>query len=322
VLLAGRRFQRRKPGVSGWFEGNYLEALRRADGIDRLEYRLPNPLLEQITLVDTPGMGAVLEEHEARTAEFIQLNSELRKRHDLETRELNDRADAIFYLVGEVAKSTDEEFLKQFAETTGGRSSARNAIGVLSKIELQPEVLARRHELSEKIAGQLEDELNTVVPVAAGVRRALDQLLKDDRAGLTRMVETLRRIPPETLEMLLDDPAFFKDFDLPECPVGTTERRELLGVTNWAVFATAAGVAADRELSIDEVAEKLEEIAGFEPLWDIVVRHFIKRGHILRCYRIIRDAQKILNELRFTYLPERRKELRREKSAWSDSSVS
>jgi len=38
-------------------QGNDLETLRRADGIDRLEYFLPNPLLKQITLVDTPGTG-------------------------------------------------------------------------------------------------------------------------------------------------------------------------------------------------------------------------------------------------------------------------
>jgi hypothetical protein len=293
-------------------QGNDLETLLRADGIDRLEYRLPIDLLEQITLVDTPGTGAVVEEHEDRTAEFIQLNAELRERHDKETRELNDRADAIIYLVGEVARSTDEEFLKKFAEATGGRSSARNAIGVMSKIELQPEVLARRHELAGKIAGQLTDTLNTVVPVAAGVSRTLEQLLKDDRAGLERMVETLRHIPEETLEMLLDDPAFFKDMDLPECPVGTTERRELLGETNWAVFATVAAVAADRELGIDEVEKKLEEITGLGPLWEILTKHFIERGHILRCYRIARDAQEVLKRLRFEYLPQHRKELNRE----------
>ena len=65
-------------------QGNDLETLRRADGIDHLEYFLPNPLLKQITLVDTPGTGAVVEEHQDRTAEFMQLNSQLRNRHLVE----------------------------------------------------------------------------------------------------------------------------------------------------------------------------------------------------------------------------------------------
>jgi replication fork clamp-binding protein CrfC len=136
-------------------QGNDLETLRRADGIDHLEYFLPNPMLKSITLVDTPGTGAVVEEHRDRTAEFMRLNSQLRERHDQDTRRLGDTADAIIYLVGQVARVTDQAFLREFAETTGGRSSALNAIGVLSKIELQPEVLARRDELCAKIASQL-----------------------------------------------------------------------------------------------------------------------------------------------------------------------
>ncbi len=293
-------------------QGNDLETLRRADGIDHLEYFLPNPILKQITLVDTPGTGAVVEEHQDRTAEFLQLNDQLRDRHDRDTRRLGDTADAVIYLVGQVARVTDQAFLQEFSQTTGGRSSALNAIGILSKIELQPEVLARRYELSAKIASQLKDGLNTVIPVAAGVRRALDGLLQEDRAGLKRMMSTLRRIPPETLEMLLDAQEFFCDFDFPDTPVGPAERRELLGEMKWGVFTTIARVAADTGLDPAGVVQRLEEITGFGPLWEILTKHFIERGHILRCYRIAGDAQKVLNEIRFTHLPERWKGMRQE----------
>src|SRR5215217_2453391 len=67
-------------------QGNDLDTLRRADGIDHLEYFLPNSFLRQITLVDTPGTGAIVDEHQDRTAEFMRLNSQLRERHDRETR--------------------------------------------------------------------------------------------------------------------------------------------------------------------------------------------------------------------------------------------
>jgi hypothetical protein len=212
-----------------------------------------------------------------------------------------------------VAKVTDQVFLQEFTHTTGGRSSALNAIGVLSKIELQPEVLARRHELSAKISSQLKDSLNTVIPVAAGARRALDRLLEDDRAGLARMMSTLRRIPPGTLEMLLDAEEFFRDLDFPDCPVGVAERRELLGGMKWGVFTTLARVAADASLDLDGVVEQLEETTGFGPLWEVLNKHFIERGHILRCYRIVNDAQEVLNEIRYTHLSERRKAMRKEK---------
>lgn len=293
-------------------QGNDLETLRQADGIGHLEYFLPNPLLKQITLVDTPGTGAVVEEHRDRTSEFMRLGGQLRERHDEETRRLGDTADAVIYLVGPVARVTDQAFLREFSETTGGNSSALNAIGVLSKIELQPEVLARRHELSAKIAAQLEDGLNAVVPVAAGLRRALDALLEDERASLRRIVEALRRIPPETLDVLLDSEELFCDLELPDSPLGPAERRELVGDIKWGVFATIAREAAEPSLSIEAVAERLEEISGFGPLWEVLNRRFIERGYILRCHRISRDAREILNELRYTHLPGLRREARRE----------
>ena len=294
-------------------QGNDLETLQRADGIDHLEYFLPNPLLKRITLVDTPGTGTVVEEHGDRTAGFMRLNSQLRERHDRDTRRLNDTADAVIYLVGQVAKVTDQAFLQEFAQTTGGRTSALNAIGVLSKIELQSELVARRHELSRKIADQLKENLNTVLPVAAGVRRALDLLLEDDRAGLKQVLTALQRIPPGTLEVLLDSQELFCDLDLPDSPVGPAERRDLLGDMKWGVFATIARVVAHPGLDLDEAVEQLEEISGFEPLWGVLNTHFIQRGHIVRCYRIARDAWDVLNEIRYTHLPERRRETSQDK---------
>ncbi len=112
--------------------------------------------------------------------------------------------------------------------------------------------------------------------------------------------------------MLLDAEEFFCDFDFPDSPVGPAERRELLGDMKWGVFTTIARVAADPGLDLDGVVKRLEETTGFGPLREILNEHFIERGHLLRCYRIANDAQEVLNEIRYTHLPKRRKEIRRE----------
>lgn len=101
-------------------QGNDLETLRRADGIHHLEYRLPNRYLEQVVLVDTPGLGAVVDVHQNRTAEYMQLYRQLRQRHDLETQELDSKADAVIYLTDAVARVTDRDFLDDFGQVTRG----------------------------------------------------------------------------------------------------------------------------------------------------------------------------------------------------------
>jgi len=92
------------------------------------------------------------------------------------------------------------------------------------------------------------------------------------------------------------------------------QRRESVGDMPWGVFATIARVAADPTFSgLEDVVKQLEQISGFESLRDVLERHFIQRGHILRCYRILGDAQKILDNIRFTHLRKLRKEIRRNK---------
>lgn len=291
-------------------QGNDMETLRRADGIDYLEYFLKHPFLEQATLVDTPGTNAVLAKHQDRTAEYMRLYNQLRERHNKDTERLGERADAIIYLTGEVAMASEQSFLREFREMTGSRSRALNAVGVLSKIELQPEVLERREELSATIARQLKDELNTVVPVGAGVKRALDQIGRD---GLARLTDTLRRIPQKRLRRLLMISESYMKVEYEDCPVNVPERQALIGEMPWAVFTTIARVAGDPELSPEEVAKRLEEISNFGPLKELLSRHFFERGHILRCYATVNDALRILSDIKFTHLPQRRKEIHQER---------
>ena len=105
--------------------------------------------------VDTPGLGAVVAEHEERATEFIRVRAQLRRRHDEESRQLQDTADAVVYLIGQVALTSDRELLGQFHDATSGSASARNALGVIAKIDLDQDVLARRAQLASKIGRQL-----------------------------------------------------------------------------------------------------------------------------------------------------------------------
>jgi hypothetical protein len=171
------------------------------------------------SLQSNDGMCAVVEEHVQRTAELLALAQQLRERHNAETERLGAEADAIIYLVGQVARSTDQAFLDEFQSVTGGRSRALNALGVLAKIDLHPEILDRRHELADKIATQLKSSLNTVVPISAGMQQAVDRLRQREPAGTVDFVATLGRIPSHRLDKLLASEDFFRELEMEDCPV-------------------------------------------------------------------------------------------------------
>jgi hypothetical protein len=177
----------------------------------------------------------------------------------------------------------------------------------MAKIDLQAEILERRFELANKIARQLQANLNTVLPVSAGLRRALDQLLADNRKRLVMLLTSLRRIPLDFLDKLLNSEEMYLELERDNCPVTPTERRQLLGDMPWSVFTTIARTVADTSLSGSAVVTRLEELSGFKPLMEILQQHFFQRGRFLRCFRILNDARKILNDVRFQHLPEFRK---------------
>jgi hypothetical protein len=47
-------------------------------------------------------------------------------------------------------------------------------------------------------------------------------------------------------------------------------------------------------------------LAGFEPLKQILEKRFFDRSHLLRAFRIVADARRLLDEIRYTALPRMR----------------
>ncbi len=286
-------------------QGNDLETLRRADGIEYLEYRLPSEFLRRVTLVDTPGTGAVVDSHQQRTADYLRLEGELRERHDRETRRLGETSDAVIYLIGAVARDSDRRFLEEFGQASqGGAARALNAMGVMAKIDLSPELMQRRHELAAKVSEKLKDQLNTVLPVSAGLCRALRALQAEDGARLRELVAALHRLSPARRDKLLSTEDFFLDLEDEQLPL--IQRSRLRGDLDWGVFTAVAHIAVKTGggiEAVDKVQAELAECCGFGPLREVLERHFFRRGELLRGHRVMNDALGLINRLHYQHLP-------------------
>jgi hypothetical protein len=170
-----------------------------------------------------------------------------------------------------------------------------NALGVIAKVDLSVGMLARRHELATKVHSQLEDRLNDVVPVSAALARALDHVTENQGELLTRFVEVARRIAGPQLDLLLQSPELFAEFEPEGCAVPAVARRRLWEEAGceWRVFVTILEEARG-EGTTKEVASRLRELAGFDRLRRTLREHFLERAEILRCHRIVSDARALL----------------------------
>lgn len=284
-------------------QGHEISALELAKDIAYLEYLLPNPYLERVTLVDTPGTGAVVEEHQERTAEYLRLSGELRQQHHEETQRLTVSSDAAIYLIGAVARTTDRDFLEAFHQAMQQNTSAMNTIGVIAKMDLLPDMITHRNTLTQKIISQLRKSLNTVLPVSAGLQRALTYLTENDNQFLKHLCYSLQRIPPKRLQKLLASDEFFLEYEFPDCPISAKTRRELRGDFVWSVFTTLAKLAADPELDEEAIIAQLEDLAGFQPLQRVLEQHFFQRSEFLHSYHLVLQAKEIMNEMRYQHFP-------------------
>lgn len=290
--------------------------LKESESISYLEYALEIPFLKRIALVDTPGLGSAVSEHQKRIAKLVRLPGLAYENvNDATINDIGDKPiniDAIIYLLEFAALEDDEKFLREFNDLMSGNVFASNVLGVVTMVDKlatrisgdirkKLKSLDTRTDRSLKLAQNLRGHLNTVVPISAELERLVRfYSLRNNRSKFEKFVNTIREINPEHLEELLSEVEIYKDREI---YAETFEKRKsvLREEFQWGAFVTAALIASRSDQTEKEILAVLEATSGFAELKNTVYKHFELRSQHIRLFRIIYDARNWLNEIRDQY---------------------
>lgn len=314
VFKKGQPISKDTPILCQWIDGrkewkprSFLDSLQGTDAetlalssqIDKLIFYMDdNPLLEDVILVDTPGIGAEVGEngdaHQVQTDAYFHL----RQRHQTDTINLSNNADAVLYIfntnTGPV--STDKEFISALYNNGMGLT-ALNGIGVLSKIDI---ALAQMQNIPQ-FEKQFEKELFKIIPASATLYRYLPTI----KQALQLQQKLKEGFPSEQwFNVAIKSEGTFLDETLSNCSLSVTARREMLHSfarhdIAWSTFRLIANelyYTQDIHVSI----AKFTQICGIEQLKNIIYNHFFARSRQLRCHRSLSEMKQLLKQILYS----------------------
>jgi hypothetical protein len=193
--------------------------------VDRIDVTLPADFLEQITLLDTPGLASTNVDTSAVTQELL----------DNDTLDAARAADAIIFCINTPLKDAEAEAVQMFRSRRAGlRLTSGTAVAVLTKADLltPADRLTLDRRATWKHAADLAQKLSTDhADLFAGVLPVIGLLAETARTGAlreyhARLLGALARDwSPETIEaVLLHEELFYTEWG----PGEAAQRRELV----------------------------------------------------------------------------------------------
>ncbi|MTH67647.1 GTP-binding protein [Agromyces bracchium] len=256
----------------------------RPEDVDRVVVEWPSRRLEDVTLIDTPGIASLSSGISARSAAFLTPESD------------SSEADAVVYLTRHM-HSADVGFLSAFHDTAVARSRTVNAIAVLSRADeigagridalLSARTIAERYRTD----GSLRSLALDVVPIA-GLLAQSARTLREHEFDALRRLAGLGRSARE--RMLVSVDRFVRD-DAP-IDVSAEERRNLL--ERFGMFGIRMAAVSIRAGNHDStaLADELYRRSGMEELIRLVGDQFRSRADVLKASSALAALRALLAE--------------------------
>ncbi len=267
------------------FDGHVLPAELPVpvDEVERVVVRLSNALLQQITIVDTPGVNTVTAENQSAAERALGVR----------TTTAMSGAEAVLFLTPH-AREAEAAILERIADL--GRDtgfSSANCIAVLSKVDLlttdgDPMEVAAR--LVETTRSRLEGLVGDVVPLVGLLAETVEaaRFTESDAATVSALAAVDDDLDREDMLLTAQDLLQWPDLE-----AGEEDRLRLLDRLGLYGIRTALDLHDEGVTGAAQLANRLVERSGFARLRELLVERFAKRSRVLKAHRAIEDLRRI-----------------------------
>jgi len=251
-----------------------------ADRVERLEVGWPSSLLDQYTLIDTPGTSSNSSDVSARTLEFLTPD------------EGSCQADAIVYLMRSL-HSADVALLRSLHEHAGTGRGALGIVGVLSRADETDGGCTASLDAARCLSAQLRTDRELTglhrdfLPVS-GLLALRGRTLRQHE--FTTLAQ-LAALPSDILEAALVSPGRFVTTDL---AIPAPDRQLLLTAFGMVGVRIAISLVHSGARDAPALATQLVRHSGLDQLRDTLRTRFGSRHLQLKAHSALRTLRSIL----------------------------
>ncbi|MGH3780303.1 MAG: dynamin family protein [Pseudonocardiaceae bacterium] len=250
-----------------------------ADRVERLEVGWPSSLLDQYTLVDTPGTSSNSHDVSARTLAFLTPDAGACE------------ADAIVYLMRSL-HSADVALLRRLHEHAGTGRGPLGIVGVLSRAD-ETDGGTTSLDAARRVSAQLRTahELNGLhrdFLAVSGLLALRGQTLRQQEFST---LDQLAALPDDVLEAALVSPGRFVTTDL---PAPAADQEQLLTAFGMVGIRVAISLIRRGARDAPALAAELFRHSGLNDLHRTLHARFGSRNRQLKAHSALRTLRGIL----------------------------
>jgi hypothetical protein len=252
--------------------------------VARLLVEFPSPLLRDMTLVDTPGLGSVREETSRRTVAFT-------------SRDELAPADAVVYLMRNW-HAVDNDFLLGFHDRIGLDVPPASAVAVLSRADEigggDTDALEQAGRLARSLAQDttVRSLVANVVPVAGLLAQSAVTLTETTYRSLAVLASAGAA---DLAAALLSVDRFTAADRLSMVPA--VERERLLGVLGlYGVRRALDAIRSGRVDRAEGLSKQLTRASGLDALHNVIFRQFSGRAPVVKAAQTLDVLEAALDD--------------------------